>query len=106
MCLTDTTEYWWDVKRKVNNKVFTHKQGLNCGHFHVSESKKIKYIDCHACIKILKETIHNYDDIINPKPLYENCICGNKRIKRINKTTKEEFLGCNNWPKCKITSKI
>lgn len=57
MSLSDTAEYWWDIK-KVNNfskKVFTHAKGCQCGHYHVCETNYISEIDCHACIKIFEE---------------------------------------------------
>lgn len=110
MSLPDGAEYWWDMKGWNGNrkkKVFTHKNGLECGHFHVYESKKIREVDCYSCIKLLKETIPDYEKIMTtePEPMYGRCSCGSARIKRINTKTKEEFLGCTHWPKCKITSK-
>lgn len=108
MCLPDTAEYWWDVKgasqRRKDKHVFTHKKGLECGHFHVYESKKIKQVDCHACIKILKETIHNYDEVMNPPPPYGLCKCGGELRLKKNTKTKELFLGCSNFPKCRYTT--
>lgn len=54
MSLPDGTEYWWGVKEHRSAKfVYTHKRGLNCGHFHVQDTKKNKNVTCHACIKIL-----------------------------------------------------
>ena len=34
------------------------------------------------------------------------CSCGCQRVKRFNKSKKEYFLGCSNYPKCKITSSL
>lgn len=108
--MSDTAEYWWDIKnawmKKKYKHVFTHKKGMECGHHHVMESKKLKHIDCHACIAILKEQLPDYEQIMNPPPPYGVCTCGYHRVKRMNKATKEEFLGCSAWPECKITSKI
>jgi hypothetical protein len=106
MSLPDTAEYWWDVKSPSKKRVFVHKKGLDCGHFHVHETQKMRGVDCYACIKILKETVPNYEQIMNtePEPTYGRCSCGHARVKRINTKTKEEFLGCSHWPKCKITS--
>jgi hypothetical protein len=57
MSLPDTVEYWWDVKKHFSNpkRVFTHAPGLECGHFHVSESKELDEIDCHACKKLIEQ---------------------------------------------------
>ncbi len=54
MALPDTAEYWNDVKRQSNKKVFTHAKGLECGHYHVSESDELQYIDCYTCKKIIE----------------------------------------------------
>jgi len=36
-----------------------------------------------------------------------NCgFCDGKLIKRINKVTGEQFLGCTNYPKCKYTQPL
>lgn len=51
MSLPDTAEYWWDVKRKSSRMPFVHIKGFDCGHFHVTESKKLKEVDCYACKK-------------------------------------------------------
>lgn len=54
MSLPDGAEYWWDVKANHNKKhVFMHKKGLDCGHFHVLETKKTKWVDCHACLALM-----------------------------------------------------
>lgn len=54
MSLSDTAEYWQDVKKGSNKYVFTHIKGKDCGHFHVAESKELNEIDCHACKKIIE----------------------------------------------------
>jgi ribosomal protein S27E len=54
MSLSDTAEYWQDVKKPSNKYVFTHIKGKDCGHFHVSESNELNEIDCHACKKIIE----------------------------------------------------
>jgi ribosomal protein S27E len=54
MSLPDTAEYWQDVNRPSNKHVFTHIKGKDCGHFHVTESKELSEIDCHACKKIIE----------------------------------------------------
>lgn len=41
-------------KRK---KVFNHFKDLNCGHYHISETRDKKSVDCYSCIKILNDGI-------------------------------------------------
>ena len=55
MSLSDTAEYWQDVKKGSSSKyVFTHIKGKDCGHYHVAESKELDEIDCHSCKKIIE----------------------------------------------------
>ena len=54
MALTDTAEYWQDVKRPSNKRVFVHIKGADCGHYHVAESDELNSIDCFACLKLVK----------------------------------------------------
>ncbi len=58
--MTDTAEYWNDVKARTrrSKRVFTHVQGLECGHYHVQESVHANDIDCYACIKLIKAKIN------------------------------------------------
>lgn len=50
--MTDTAEYWNDVKGNWRHKtVFIHIKGFDCGHYHVQESKKLDQVDCYACLK-------------------------------------------------------
>lgn len=43
------------LKNKKGKKIFNHFKGLDCGHYHVSETKDKKSVDCYACIKLLSE---------------------------------------------------
>jgi len=54
--LPDGAEYWWREPQTHSKRVFVHARGLECGHFHVVESKYTDDIDCHACKKIIAET--------------------------------------------------
>lgn len=55
MSLSDTAEYWQDVKKyRENKKVFIHIKNIDCGHYHVIESKNLEDIDCYACKKIIE----------------------------------------------------
>ena len=58
MSLSDTAEYWNDVKanRGYSGKnFFLHAKGCQCGHFHVMETRYLNEIDCYACLKIIAE---------------------------------------------------
>jgi len=57
MSLSDTAEYWNDVKRNNNRSKlpFTHLIGLDCGYYHVCDTKNLADIDCYACIKLLSK---------------------------------------------------
>lgn len=59
--MTDTAEYWNDIKDHFRNRsskrVFIHYKGLNCGHFHVKETIKMKDVDCYACKELIKKSL-------------------------------------------------
>lgn len=112
MSLPDTAEYWWDVKGfdRKQKRIFTHIKGIECGHYHVYETKEINKIDCHSCMKILYEMqdikeqlIHENEKIKYP---YGKCSCGGIFKKRKNNLNNQQFLGCSNYPKCKKTKPI
>lgn len=123
MCLSDTAEYWQDVKRNYpyTGPNYFHIPNAECGHRHYHLAKRLGDVNCKACLKLIKE---GYDHklpegktlsraerkrlafTIEQEKKYGRCECGALRIKRTNRATKEEFLGCRNYPKCKKTSKI
>lgn len=39
---------------KKGKPIFNHFKGLKCGHYHISETKDKKSVDCTACLNILK----------------------------------------------------
>lgn len=55
MALTDTAEYWQDVKKGSDKRVFVHAQGLDCGHYHKMESDELNHIDCFACLQLIEK---------------------------------------------------
>ena len=67
MALTDTKEYWDDVKSSFNKRIFTHIKGIDCGHYHVAHSDELQDIDCFACKKIIDN-----DDALKQKLLNNN----------------------------------
>lgn len=115
MALTDTTEYWWDVKNHFENKrpAFTHIKGYDCGHFHVHETKKLTQVDCYACLKHIENTPELKQRLEQSKQSKEQykfrfgkCECGSPMCERKNKSTGEIFLGCTQYPKCKHTRAV
>jgi hypothetical protein len=126
MSLPDTAEYWWDVKsrRPYTGREFCHIPNSPCGHIRTQTgntdvSEYLNDINCFACLKLLKENgnIYNLKEgiskreqkVINrEKHLYRfgKCSCGSPIQERINKTTKQKFLGCSNYPNCKQTKNI
>lgn len=58
MSLSDTAEYWNDVKKYrgwYGVTGFWHAKGCKCGHFHKNETRYISEVDCKACLKVLSE---------------------------------------------------
>ena len=128
MSLTDTAEYWQDVKRNYPyvGPQFYHIPNADCGHRHLNEAKKLGDVNCRSCLKLIKD---GYDhkledgktdfkskgqkkrDRAIKRQLEEieklgKCSCGCHRVKRLNKLSGTYFLGCSQYPKCKITSPI
>lgn len=112
MSLPDSAEYWWDVKgyNRPSKHIFTHIEGIECGHYHVYETKDVSEIDCHACKKVLVEMPEIKEQLMveNEKEKYPNgrCSCGAAFTKRKNKSNGNEFLGCSRYPKCKNTKTL
>ena len=57
MTLSDTAEYWQDVREYFTNRrrTFVHILGVDCGHHHGNETLRLRYVDCHACRKLYLE---------------------------------------------------
>lgn len=104
MSLSDTAEYWADVKshfRNRGNEMVFHDPGFICDNpkreFH-GMAEYIEDVNCYRCRRNFKA---NGTQLPSMK-----CTCGKMMVFRINKTTKKEFLGCSNYPKCKNTKSI
>lgn len=85
MALSDTAEYWWDVKGNKGyfpNRNFTHIKGADCGHYHVHESNELDEIDCHACKRLIEG-----DENLKELLLKNN---GNRQRKAENKRKKKK----------------
>jgi len=60
MALSDTAEYWQDVKRYHRNYPymgpnFYHIPNANCGHRHLYLAEKLGDVNCYACLKLIKQ---------------------------------------------------
>lgn len=127
MSISDTAEYWHDVKRKTNNRLpYVHVKDYDCGHFHVIDSRNLFEVDCPACrrhidnclelVSAEKQQKHDYEqNKINKAkkkwkqsyPSNPECPkCGFVMIKRINHKSGLKFFGCCQYPKCDSTMKI
>lgn len=132
MSLSDTAEYWWDIKNKPYKHTFTHIKGVDCGHYHVCETKLMDSIDCYACLELIKndpqikelvetananELLQRKNNEENKKKQYRDkllrkhrnnpkCSCGFPFVKRVNHKSRNNFWGCSNYPKCKQTKSI
>ena len=80
MSMADTAEDFWAHKKyqsRERKRVFTHKIGLDCGHFHINETKKNKNVDCYACLKLLGSA--------NAETWEPKCqFCHNENVVRCN----------------------
>jgi hypothetical protein len=126
MTMSDTAEYWWDVKSRqvYTGRNFTHIPNSTCGHIKVATgntttSEYLNDINCFACLKLIKENGNIYElkegiskreqsEIDREKHRFRfgKCECGSPMTKRVNQKSKQEFLGCCNYPKCKKTKVI
>lgn len=124
MSLSDTAEYWDDVKRTrypYSGKHFIHIPDSTCGHIkpatgNTDTSVFLNDINCYACLQLLKinGNIYGLKEGISRKKQSEidkekyrlrfgKCECGSHFVERINKQTNQKFLGCSSYPKCKKT---
>jgi len=84
MALSDTAEYWQDVKAFKGwfpKHKFIHIKGVKCGHYHVIESNELDEIDCKACKKIIES-----DEELKQKLTLNN----GKRLKKIKSKLKNK----------------
>ena len=124
MAMSDTAEYWNDVKSNYpySGPNYYHIPNVDCGHRHLYEAKKLGDINCHSCLKLIKDgyvcnlpegisesnsakkrRLANERYIEEQEKLYGRCSCGCLRTVRVNSITKNKFLACTNYPKCKKT---
>lgn len=133
MCLSDTAEYWQDVKshKHYTGRHFYHHPTYTCSHYNnvtlnIARTPYIKDINCFECKKqieqgnvlgVLNEDApEDYYLSKNAKKAYRKrkdfnekhgtCSCGSVWTIRINSKTNEQFLGCSNYPKCKNTKTL
>jgi hypothetical protein len=121
MSLSDTAEYWWDVKSNYpyTGTEFYCIEGVECGYRHHNYSKYLREINCKGCKKVLEEkgnvfglkegiTPSEQSKIDREKNMYKHgkCDCGSPLTVRTNKKTGQEFKGCTSYPKCKKTYSV
>ena len=128
MSLTDTAEYWWDVKthRTYTGREFYHIPNADCGHRHFHEAKRIGDVNCFACLKLIEQGyVHGLPEgktdfrskgqkkrdkqaELNKveREKHGRCGCGGLFIKRYNKERHVYFLGCSNYPHCVCTKSM
>lgn len=133
MSLSDMAEAWWrEPNFGYEGRHFYHIPNSTCGHIkpqtgNTSTTPYIGDINCFACIELLKGGFNRVGLIEGNAPptyymsikekkrynkqetfnkLHGKCECGSIMKIRINTKTKEEFLGCIQYPKCKKTKTI
>ena len=114
-------------------KPIVHAVNVVCNHLHVKESYDLRNVTCLACKNLLrsnKEVRDNFNFLADRKRSQEKlrlreldikimnsddetikhikknifCLkCGRTLKKRLNKKTKEYFIGCSGFPRCKST---
>lgn len=47
--MTDTADYWNDIKRRGSNFTPTHIKGFECGIYQINTTSNLYHVDCHAC---------------------------------------------------------
>ena len=85
MALSDTAEYWNDVKKQKlyeGYKCFTHLKNIDCGHNHKIESDEYDDIDCYACKKIIDTDVELKNRLISNN--------GKRQKKAYNKRKKKK----------------
>lgn len=103
---------------------FYHIPNANCGHRHLHEAKRIDDVNCFACLKLIENGFEHglpdgktdfrskgqkkrdrmAEEAKIEREKLGKCACGCQRVKRFNSFKKSYFLGCSNYPKCRITS--
>ena len=114
MCLTDTAEYWWDIKGHNRNfKEFYCLPDVECGFTHHNIAEFIEQVNCRGCKKLINEGItHNLPTKKEFKVKqqeereYRRCNCGRNMVIRTNRSNGEKFLGCTGYPKCNNTKPL
>ncbi len=103
---------------------FVHIPNSECGHIrpwtgNIDTSEYINDINCFACLELIEKNGNIYSlkegisrreqskiDKENHRFRFGKCECGSPLCERINSITKQKFLGCINYPKCKKTYSI
>lgn len=127
MALSDTAEYWNDIRNSSNRYHPTHASVNTCHLQGGTISNVPDQIDCYYCKKLMTaesletmaklETNHlrNRETAarqkrskikkkwLNKYPHNQVCVCGFPMLERTNTKDGSNFLGCCQYPKCKHT---
>lgn len=123
--MTDTAEYWQDVKTHREPNSFYHAKGVNCGHKHNIDTIYRDDVTCYACLNIIEidnitmkegkapptyymtaSARKRYNENKAFDAIHGTCSCGGRWTVRVNRLSKSSFLGCTNYPKCKKSKSI
>jgi hypothetical protein len=81
--MTDTAEYWNDIKSGSRNRIsYAHKAGIDCGHFHSQEFKKWKSVSCPACLRLKPKQEILLPDVFKVNGNYQYFFKPCKYVKR------------------------
>lgn len=125
MCLSDTAEYWNDIKSSSNRYHPTHASVARCHLSNGTVSNNPDDVDCWYCKKLMTdevkaEMLKKHENNLRNRARSEKhkqekkakklgqgiCTCGKAMIKRQNSKDKTYFKGCTNYPICKHTEPI
>ena len=122
--MSDEAEFWFNYnspKEVYMGRHFIHIKDSECGHFkkntgNVDSSEYLNDINCFACLKLIEQNgnIYGLKEGVSKREQskidkekhrfhFGKCECGSPLCQRINTKSKEKFLGCINYPKCKKT---
>lgn len=133
--MSDTAEYWWGVKNRTlyTGKDFRHHPNKLCTHYNpitgnVAVTPYIKDINCYECKSKIESGEFSKDELKfedSPEDYYMTnsgkkrfkkqkefnekhgiCPCGCIWQIKTNTKTKQQFLGCVNYPKCTNTKPL
>lgn len=99
-------------KNNKKNTIYVHHPSYSCSHKkpgNMRTSQFIEDISCRECLRVIKSGLasagRRSENKLRVTTDKVRCECGAAMVKRVNKVTGQEFLGCSDFPKCRITYK-